>query len=49
MFESMEFRKVENGFIVTVVDEDGTVEYVFDTQRKVLKFIKEQLEGKASQ
>jgi hypothetical protein len=48
MFESMEFRKVVNGFIVTVVDDAGTVEYVFDTQRKVLKFIKEQLEGKST-
>ena len=50
MFESIEMRKVENGIIViirTVEDEDK--EYVYDTTRKALKFVKELLETKEAQ
>lgn len=34
-----EVKKVENGFVVTVFDTDSL--YIFDTERKLLKFIKE--------
>jgi len=45
--ESIEIRKVSNGFVVLVVDaESETNEFVFDTYRKVLKFIKEYLDVK---
>jgi gamma-glutamyl-gamma-aminobutyrate hydrolase PuuD len=36
MFESIEIRRVANGFVVTVQLEDETVEYVFDTARKAM-------------
>lgn len=39
-----ECKKVENGYIVTVIDTGS--DYVFDTYRKVLKFIKDLLEDK---
>lgn len=41
MFDSIEIRKVANGFIVILNTEDDTQEYVFDTSRKALKFIRE--------
>jgi len=44
--ESMEIRRVSNGFVVAVTDENDTKEFVFDTYRKVLKFIKEYLDAK---
>ena len=47
MFESIEIRKVCNGVIVTLrSDEDEDKEYVYDTDRKALKFVKELLEAK---
>jgi hypothetical protein len=46
MFESIEIRKVKNGFLCTLNTEDGNEEYVFDTSRKALKFIKEYIESK---
>lgn len=47
MFESIELRKVENGVIVTLTTPDGDHrEYVYDTPRKALRFVKELLEGK---
>jgi len=46
MFESIEIRKVANGFILVVTTEDDTKEYVYDTSRKALKVIKEYLESK---
>jgi hypothetical protein len=44
MFEVIEIRKVQNGFVISV---DGQ-EYVFDAQRKVIKFIKDFTDSKAS-
>lgn len=44
MFESIEIRKVKNGVIVTLRTEDEDLEYVYDTDRKALKFIKDLLE-----
>ncbi len=47
MYESIEIRKVMNGVIVTLrSEEDVDKEYVYDTDRKAIKFIKELLEAK---
>jgi len=47
MFESIEIRKVKNGVIVTLrSDDDEDQEYVYDADRKALKFIKDLLEVK---
>lgn len=47
MYESIEIRKVINGVIVTLrSEEEQDSEYVFDTDRKAIKFIKELLESK---
>lgn len=46
MFENIEIRKVENGVIVVLRTDDEDREYVFDTDRKALKFIKDMLESK---
>lgn len=45
-FESIEVRKVKNGVVVGLRTEDEDSEYVFDTNRKALKFVKDLLEGK---
>lgn len=46
MFESIEIRKVTNGFVVILSTEDETREYVFDSSRKAIKFIREYVEAK---
>ena len=46
MFDSIEIRKVANGFIVILNTEDDAHEYVFDTSRKAIRFIKEYVEAK---
>jgi hypothetical protein len=48
MFESIEIRKVKNGFLLTINTEDGSEEYVFDSNRKALKFIKDYIEVKVA-
>jgi hypothetical protein len=48
MFESIEIRKVTNGFIVILNTEEEANEYVFDTSRKAIRFIKEYVEAKAA-
>ena len=48
MFESIEIRKVANGFILVVTTQDDTKEYVYDTSRKALRVIKEYLESKST-
>lgn len=48
MFESIEIRKVKNGVIVTLRSDDEDQEYVYDTDRKAIKFIKDLLESKSS-
>lgn len=48
MFESIEIRKVTNGFILVVTIQDETKEYVYDTSRKALRVIKEYLEAKST-
>ncbi len=47
-FESIELRKVKNGVIVALRTEDEDTEYIFDTNRKALRFVKDLLEGKHS-
>lgn len=49
MFESIEIRKVANGFVVTVHLEDETMEYVFDTARKAMSHIKQFVAPKVSE
>jgi hypothetical protein len=47
MYESIEIRKVQNGVIVTLRnEEDEDKEYVYDTDRKAIKFVKDLLELK---
>lgn len=46
--ESLEVRKVENGYIVVIHSDDGTHEYIFDTIRRVMKFLREKLDGSSS-
>ena len=48
MFESLEIRKVKNGFVVIVNTESEVEEYIFETHRRVTKFIKEYLEAKTA-
>lgn len=48
MFESIEIRKVKNGVVVTLRTDDEDAEYVYDTDRKALKFIKDILETSGS-
>lgn len=45
MFESIEIRKVANGFILTVTTEDDTKEFVYDTSRKALRVIKQYIDS----
>lgn len=45
-FESVELRKATNGVILTLRTVDEDKEYVFDSDRKALKFLKDLLEGK---
>ena len=49
MFESIEIRKVENGVIVTLRNDEKDLEYVYDTDRKALKFIKDLLDVKVKE
>ena len=46
MYESIEIRKVKNGVIVTLRTEDEDEEYVYDTDRKAIKFVKDMLDSK---
>jgi hypothetical protein len=43
MFESLEIRKAANGFILVVNTEDDTREYVYDTERKLMRSVKQYL------
>ena len=48
-FESIDIRRVANGFVVQVETEDETKEYVYDSTRKVVKFVKEFVEAKTAE
>ena len=43
MFESIEIRKAANGFVLVVKSEDDSKEYVYDTERKLMRALKSQL------
>lgn len=45
-YESIEVRRVKNGVIVALRTEDEDSEFVFDSNRKALKFVKDLLDGK---
>jgi hypothetical protein len=46
-YETIEIRKANNGVIVTLrSDEEEDQEYVYDTDRKAIKFVKDLLELK---
>jgi len=45
MFESIEFKRVKNGFVVTVHTDESDDEYIFDNLRKVMQFIKKYVEN----
>lgn len=44
----MDIRRVANGFILAVTTEDDTKEYVYDTERKLLRIVKMYLGEKPS-
>ena len=43
MFESIEIRRAANGFILIINSEDDSKEYVYDTERKLMRAVKTQL------
>jgi hypothetical protein len=43
MFESIEIRKAANGFVLVINSEDDSKEYVYDTERKLMRALKAQL------
>jgi hypothetical protein len=43
MFESLEIRKAANGFILVLHMEHETKEFVYDTERKLLREVKKYL------
>lgn len=48
MFESLEIRRAANGFILVVHTEEDAKEYVYDTERKLLRVVKQHLGEKVS-
>jgi hypothetical protein len=48
MFESLEIRKAANGFILVINTEDDQREYVYDTERKLMRVIKQHLGQKVT-
>ena len=50
LFESIEIRKVRNGVIVTLrSEEEEDSEYVYDNDRKAIKFVKDLLDTKTKE
>lgn len=43
MFESLEIRRAANGFILVVNTEEDAREFVYDTERKLLRVVKQYL------
>jgi hypothetical protein len=48
MFESLEIRRAANGFILVVSTEDDTREFVYDTERKLMRSVKQYLGEKVT-
>jgi hypothetical protein len=45
MFESLEIRKAANGFILIVNSEEETKEFVYDTNRKLMRAVKSYIDA----
>ena len=43
MFETLEIRRAANGFILVVNTEDDSKEFVYDTERKLVRVVKQYL------
>lgn len=43
MFESLEIRRAANGFILVINTEDESKEFVYDTERKLMRVVKQHL------
>ena len=48
MFESIEISRAANGFILVINTEDESREYVYDTERKLMRVIKQHLGQKVT-
>jgi hypothetical protein len=48
MFESIEIRRAANGFILVVNTEDDIKEFVYDSERKLLRAVKPYLGDKTA-
>lgn len=48
MFESLEIRRAANGFILVVNTEEEAREFVYDTERKLLRVVKQHLGERVS-
>ena len=48
MFESLEIRKAANGFILVVTTEEDSKEFVYDTERKLVRVVKHYLGERVS-
>lgn len=42
MFDSIEIRRVENGFVL-IIHAETTKEYIYDTERKLFRALKDLL------
>jgi len=43
MFETLEIRRAANGFILVINTEDDSKEFVYDTERKLIRVVKQYL------
>ena len=48
MFESLEIRRAANGFILVVNTEEEAKEFVYDTERKLVRVVKQYLGEKVT-
>jgi hypothetical protein len=48
MFESLEIRRAANGFILVVNTEEDSKEFVYDTERKLVRVVKQYLGERVS-
>ena len=49
MFESLEIRRAANGFILVLNTEDDSREFVYDSERKLMRVIRQYLGEKPVQ
>jgi hypothetical protein len=48
MFESLEIRRAAHGFILVVNTEEAAQEFVYDTERKLVRVVKQYLGERVS-